>query len=215
MSFANFNYGSVSEPNVPPGFKFNPEVWTEAFIHEYMSEVHLPSDAEGKRMTVYKKVGKVLRLADVPEDPGIYVIRLWDDPSGNFTYIGSADNLWVRLSQQLGTAGERYFEKGKIYEIRYARTSIRNFREAKKYPKQISPYGAEPNNEAHRIAEGLAILFFKPIKNTGTDWKGALRNAIRNQQNHQIFQEAERLGFWCGSQRDKDDYVTKLISQII
>lgn len=75
----------------------------------------------------------------------------------------------------------------------------------------ISPYGVN----AHYIAEGLAILFLKPLNDNGTDWKGEMRKAFREGNAMQVLQEAERLGFWCGSQRDKDGYMTKLISEII
>jgi predicted GIY-YIG superfamily endonuclease len=162
--------------------------WSEGIYHEIKDELH---DVSTKR--TYRQMKRILKFADVPDSPGIYLIR---DTYKTNIYVGQTydQGLRERLSQHLRGIGSKSLLTGQMYEIRWAKT-----------------YGGK---EITLIAEALAVLYFSPEGNVSKDWKGNLKRALEKEMSSQVFGEAKRLGLLRGSTKSKDDYIRKLFKSV-
>jgi predicted GIY-YIG superfamily endonuclease len=169
--------------------EFN-SAWSEPVYHEIHDE--LTNANTGK---VYKQIGRILNFAEVPDEPGIYLIR---DTYKTNIYVGQThkpkQGLRTRLSRHLNGRGSKSLTEGIMYEIRWAETP-----------------GGE---EMPKIAEALAVLHFKPDGNDHKDWLGNLDRAFAKNLSSQIIGEAKRLGFLRGSRKETEAYMNSLLKAV-
>lgn len=119
--------------------------WSEPVIHRIGDT--LEDAATGK---VYKQIGRILNLADVPRRSGIYLFR--DNQDRTNVYCGKADNLLTRLPDHLnGKSGK--LRRGEDYTIRWA------------------------VSDSPRLSEGVALLILEPERNGRYEWKDGIRGA--------------------------------------
>jgi hypothetical protein len=177
-------------------FRFDLRVWSEPCLH-YVGDTLRRSQKEKD----LKQIGRILRFADVPDKPGIYLIREYTTEP--YLYIGQSGDLGergirVRLTEHLSGRGCSSIMEGVLYEIRWADTSK-------------SGYG----DRAEQVAEALAILYFDPIHNRfsgATDWITNLRRERAIGRSNAILAEAKRLGFLNGSRAENEDYIAKIMN---
>jgi hypothetical protein len=196
----------------PSEFKFDKRVWSERHVHELHTCMHIPRGASGE-VKILDQVGRILRYGKVPNDAGVYVIREWK--SNTYVYVGQSggpatatSGIRTRLTAHLSDRGCPYLREGVFYEIRWAVTSSRD---PSRSGKGISGYGAG----AEKIAEALAVLFFRPEHNDrkyGTDWQTNLKAELGKKRGEAIMTEAERLGFLRGSRKSRDRFYQRVMS---
>jgi hypothetical protein len=171
------------------GGEFN-KAWSE-------SVYHIPREPQDKGDgNMIRQQKRILNLADVPDEPGIYLIR---DTYGNNLYVGQSGTgrhgkrgLRTRLSEHLNLREGTALKAGIMYEIRWATTE---------------------SERMAKIAEGLAIIHFNPSDNKGDDWRGNLKRAINDNLQAQILGEARRLGFFKGkSAKQLEEYMAKILA---
>lgn len=166
--------------------EFN-KAWSEEHYHELHPELEDVSISKK-----YKQVKRVFRYGDMPDNPGIYLIR---DTYKNNIYVGQTydQGLRTRLSQHFRQRGSKALSPGIMYVIRWAETL--------------------GGKEMPKIAEALAVLHFKPEGNDHKDWRGNLKRAYERGLTNQILGEAKRLGF-LKSGKTEAEYLTQLLRAI-
>jgi predicted GIY-YIG superfamily endonuclease len=206
--------GFLEDLFAPSKFKFDENVWSESHIHELHTTLTIPKGAS--KVKVLKQEARVLGYGGVPNDPGIYVIREYGVE--DYLYVGQTFNLGLktRLKQHLNEEGCSSLQTGRLYEIRYAVTSLKD-RTLLQKNKSISAYG----KNAEQVAEALAIIFFRPSHNLrtqntgkGGDWKVNLTRELRAREGNAtaIMLEAKRLGFVRGSKESQARFYEKVMS---
>ncbi|MEZ2227540.1 MAG: GIY-YIG nuclease family protein [Microcoleus sp.] len=154
--------------------------WSEPVIHK-VGDV-LEDGSTGK---IYKQTGRILNYADVPDERGIYLFR--DIRDRDNYYCGKTENqtLRKRLTQHLtGASGK--LRIGDEYKVRWITSS-------------------NPG-----LSEAIAVIYLKPERNDGNDWKYDIRQRKNNAK--EVLREAERLGFY--SKYNQEEFCLKLIECI-
>lgn len=171
-------------------FRFN-RAWSKPRYHFLKDQIDVyNSDGTANSRL---KVGKQLRIGDVPDSPGIYLIQ---DEFGKYRleniYCGKSEakktsGIRSRLTAHFRGKGTKGLEKDVLYTIRWA------------------------ESDCPGLAEALEVIFFQPQANIAKDWKDSLRESLQSADPRAMLKEAKRLGF-CEKPYG-DAFMGRLIAQ--
>jgi hypothetical protein len=155
-------------------FRFN-RAWSKPRYHFLKDQMEL-FDARGT-VESRSKVGKQLKIGDVPNSPGIYLIQ---DEFGKYRleniYCGKSEarktsGIRSRLTAHLSGRGTKGLDVNVLYTVRWA------------------------ESDCPGLAEALAVIFFQPQANIAKDWEAALKESLQSADTRAMLKEAKRLGF--------------------